>query len=215
MNFKTTVFVDGIVGLSLLSAIGCSQLPARIQAPGISPSAAGRQAMAEYDTDGNGVVSGAELDKAPSLKAALATLDANADGGVSADEVTARVKSWQQSGVGLTTARCLVQMNGKPVEGATVVFEPEAFLGSEMPTAQGTTNKMGAALISVPKDKRPTPETPPGLPFGLYKVRISKQANGAETIVAKYNTETTLGQQVASDDPAFANKKVVFEIGGR
>jgi hypothetical protein len=33
-------------------------------------------------------------------------------------------------------------------------------------------------------------------------VKISKQVNGVETVPAKYNTETTLGQEVAGDVPS-------------
>ena len=47
--------------------------------------------MKQYDTNGNGNVAGAELNQAPSLRAALDKLDANGDQGVSAEEVTARI----------------------------------------------------------------------------------------------------------------------------
>ena len=129
MSRKQLAMAHGAIVLSLVYTVGCGQGPARIQAPGINASSAGRQAMQEYDANGDGVVSGDELDSAPSLKAALSTLDTNSDGGVSADEVTARVKAWQAEGTGLTTTRCIVTRNGKPLPGAKVVFEPEAFLG--------------------------------------------------------------------------------------
>lgn len=215
MHNQVVALMRGTLAFGLLSTLGCGQGPSRIQAPGINASRAGSAAMDEYDTDGDGFVAGAELDAAPSLKAALATLDVNSDGKVSADEVTQRIETWQDSATGLTTISCVVQVDGRPLGGAEVVFEPEAFLGDEMPTAVGTTNRYGQASPSVPKDQRPTPETPPGLPLGLYKVRVSKQSNGKEMIPAKYNTETILGQQVSEDDPAVAANRVIFELETR
>jgi hypothetical protein len=37
---------------------------------------------------------------------------------------------------------------------------------------------------------------------GLYRVEVSKMVNGKETIPSKYNTETTLGVEVAQESPA-------------
>jgi hypothetical protein len=48
--------------------------------------------------------------------------------------------------------------------------------------------------------------------LGLYNVRISKIVGGKETIPSKYNTETTLGQEVANDVPEIASQSVVYEL---
>jgi hypothetical protein len=53
---------------------------------------------------------------------------------------------------------------------------------------------------------------PPGLQLGLYRIRISKLVNGAETIPAKFNADTTVGQQVSPDDPAIAGQRVRFAL---
>jgi hypothetical protein len=47
------------------------------------------------------------------------------------------------------------------------------------------------------------PQTPRqrGVQPGLYRVEVSKMVDGKETIPSKYNTETTLGVEVAQGSP--------------
>lgn len=199
----------------LLSLLGCGGGAARIEPPAIDPAAAGAQAMELYDANGDGAVAGDELDAAPALKAALGTLDADGDGQVSAADVTRRVESWQATRGGVTSVLVYVTLDGAPLPGATVTFEPEPYLGSEIQAAVGVTNIDGVAAPMIPKEKRPTPNMPPGMQLGLYKVRISKQNGGAETIPAKYNAQTTLGQQVAPDDPGVISHRIQFDLKSR
>ena len=79
----------------------------------------------------------------------------------------------------------------------------------------GTTTRFGIVFPAIPKENRPTPDMPSGLQLGFYRVRVSKQANGKEMIPAKYNTETTLGQQVAPDDPALMGGDIPFRLNSR
>lgn len=196
----------------LVAAIGCSSGPSRIEPPSISASGAASEAMETYDKDGDGAIAGAELDAAASLKASMATLDTNKDGKVQEEEIVARIESWQETGGGSTLIPSRVTMDGKPVVGATVTFEPEAFLGDEMRTAVGETLSQGTTEVSIPKAERGSPDWPPGIQLGFFKVRISKQVNGAESIPAKYNTETTLGQQISGDDPAIKSQLIKFDL---
>jgi hypothetical protein len=85
-----------------------------------------------------------------------------------------------------------VTLDGRPLNGATVTFTPEKFLGSHLKPAQGTTDSQGFA--------RPTIDDPAlrarhfaGAPYGLYRVEISSN----RPIPAKYNTQTTLGTEIA------------------
>lgn len=194
--------------LFLLGTLGCGTGPGRVQAPSISASGAGSAAIDQYDINGDGLVGGDELDAAPSLKAAMSTLDTDSDGQVSADEVSARVNAWQDQKVGIMTVKCMVTLNGQPVDDAEVVFEPEAFLGDAVQAGSGTTNRYGLATPVIPVEKRPSPDTPPGLALGLYKVRITK----GTSIPARYNTETILGQQLAIDEPSLVNNVAKFEL---
>ena len=191
-----------VVGAVILAGWGCLGKPSRVHAPGINASAAGAAAMKEYDTDGDGKVAGAELDKAPSLKAALKNLDTDGDGAVSAAEVTARIQKWQASKVGMMALACTVKYQGRPLEGATVTFEPETFLGSEVKPAAGTTGKGGTAAIRV------IGGDVPGVACGLYKVKITCDK---VAIPPKYNTETTLGQEVSLDAPGIQTG-IVFDL---
>jgi len=188
-------FCGVMLCVAVLVSAGCGIFggPSRVEAPGISPSGAGSGAMDKYDTDGDGVVQGEELDKAPSLKAALAKLDTNNDGGVSADEVADRVKKWQESKVGLMSLGCTVTVNGVGLSGVTVNYVPEEFLGSEVEPATGTTDENGVAILSIEGGELS------GVACGLYRVELSKKDGGTETIPPKFNTETVLGQEVALD----------------
>jgi hypothetical protein len=169
--------------------------------------------MEQYDANGDGVVAGAELDGAPGLKAAVARLDTNGDQGVSAEEVAQRIGKWQAIGTGLISFGFTVTLNGSPLEGATVTFEPEAFLGDEIKPAVATTDMFGSGGPSIPKELRPDPKTtPPGIQMGLYRVKISKMVGGKETIPRKYNEQTVLGQEAALDVPEIANRRVVYSL---
>jgi len=209
-----TLCLTSLVAANCL-LIGCSRGPTPISAPKFDSSGVASRAMAIYDTDGDGYLAGEELENAPGIKAALTNLDADGDGKVSAEEIANRVRTWQQMNVGLMSISCEVHLDGYPLEGATVLFDPEEFLGGAIQQAIGETSVAGIAYPTVPKEKRPSADTPPGIQAGIYLVRISKEVNGKETIPARYNTETTLGQEVAKDDPAITNKQVIFKLSSR
>jgi hypothetical protein len=183
-----------------------------VKQPSINASSAGKLAMEQYDANGDGKVAGDELEKAPSLKAALPRLDTDGDGGVSADEVAARVNAWKAMKSGMTIVPCRVTLDGQPLVDAKVTLEPESFLGDEMKPSYGTTNQFGSTSPSIPKEQRPDPKLPGGAQLGLYKVRISKIVNGKETIPARYNTQTVLGQEVSYDDPGMIGNSVTYAL---
>jgi hypothetical protein len=211
-RWTVAVPTTGALGASLLAGLaGCSSGPGRVSQASISASGAASEAMTAYDKDGDGFIAGAELDAAGSLKAAMETLDADKDGKVSEAEIQQRIEAWQAKGAGLTSILCNVTLDGKPLDGATVTFEPEAFLGGDVKTAIGQTAG-GSAAPSIPKADRPNPDWPPGIQFGFFKVRVSKQVDGKETVPAKFNSETTLGAQVATDDPSFLKQGYKFDL---
>ena len=62
--------------------------------------------------------------------------------------------------------------------------------------AAGETGRGGSAALAIPGEELP------GIHCGLYRVEISKlDQAGAETIPARYNTDTTLGQEVSQRVP--------------
>lgn len=177
----------------------CSSTPSRVQQPGIDAEDAGAMAMEMYDTNADGKVAGDELEKAPGLKALVATADTDKDGALTAEEVTARIYRWKEQKTGVTIFSFIVTLDGRPLEGASVVFEPEPFLGDEIKPGIGDTGYGGSGGATIPKDQRPSPTSPPGMHLGLYKVKISKNVGGKELVPAKYNEATTLGLEVSGE----------------
>jgi hypothetical protein len=188
--------------LLLISIVSCSRGPATIKPPSISPSGTASAAMKEYDTNGDGFLSADELDKAPSLKEAIGTLDADKDGKVSSDEIADRIKKWQATEIGVLEFKCEVKLDGRPLGGADVQFEPDSFMENTVLAGGGETDDQGAVIPRIPKEKRPYRNMGAGLQTGFYRIRISKKMNGKETIPARYNTDTMLGHQIAIDDEA-------------
>jgi hypothetical protein len=187
-------------GCWLLFVVGCGREPPRVVAPTIDAVAAGQEAIAEYDTNHDGAISGAELDQCPGLKSALKQYD-NGTGRITAADITERIRKWQESRVSLSQTSILLTMDGKPLEGATVTAEPEKFLGSAIPSATGVTDSLGIVWLQIAQNK-------PGVYYGLYKLRVSKRVNGQETIPARYNARTELGFEKAPDAPGLKGHKL-------
>ncbi len=192
-----------VLGLAVLAGFGCwDRGPSRVYPPGID-SAAASKALQEFDTNKDGFIDGAELDKVPGLKAALKEVDTNKDGKISADEINARIGAWKDSKLGRMPVSCRVTHNGQPLAGATVSFEPEKFLGDQLTVGSGTTNAAGMAKITAVWK-----EGLPGVGPGFYRVKVTKTG---ENIPAKYNTETTLGQEVANDAHGI-REGIIFDL---
>ena len=160
--------------------------------PNLSPEDAAKQAMAEYDKNGDGFLDAKELEHCPALKAALSTLDTNRDGKISAEEIAARLTFFKERNVGLFQPPCTVQLNGKPLEGATVTLVPEKFLVPAIKPAKGVSDRDGQVTL------HPDGEERLGTSWGYFRIEVSKKdGGGKETLPARYNTQTVLGHEVA------------------
>ena len=186
----------GAIGCGLALAgwfavsMGCLEKPPRVYPPSINASAAGARAIALFDSDKDGKLIGAELDKCPGLKAGLAKVDPNGRG-VTAEMITARIRQWQKTKIARVPVSCIVTRNGKPLEGAEVKFVPEGFLGTNMMVARSKTDPSGMASVSIPTSGKQI--DPSGVPPGFYRVEITK---AGLDIPAKYNSETVFGCEV-------------------
>lgn len=201
-----------LLAWSAAVAAGCSRGPARVKQPSIDPAAAGARALEAYDTDRDGRIAGPELDASPALKSALPRFDANQDGGISAAEIAERIKAWKAMQTGLAAVRCQVMLDGKPLSGAVVDFVPEPFLGDQVKPASGMVNPLGDAAPTVADADKPNPKLPGGVHFGLFTVKISKPSGGTETVPARYNAQSTLGLEVAYDEPTIRDNNLAFRL---
>jgi hypothetical protein len=186
---------------------GCgSSGPARINPPRIDAVAAGNAALAEYDTDHDGTISGKELDKCPALKAAQKHY-ADAAGKITAESLAEGIARWQENRIAITRCGVIVTMDAKPLAGATVTAEPEKFLGPEVQTAAGVTDLHGGCTLRIPGQI--------GMQYGLYRVRITKNVEGKELIPARYNAETELGLEVSPGAGGLGAGGTTFKLQSR
>ncbi len=198
-NTSTTIVI-----LLLISG-GCSQGPKAIPPLYINANNASDRALELHDADSNGIIDSDELATAPGLAYAAERADKDGDGGLSGDEITEMVEAWNAKSIGLLTLRANIKLKKRPLAGAIVRLEPAPFLDGQVEAAFGVTDEFGDAFLTIPKEKRPIADSPPGAQFGLYRVVISKQKDGRETVPTQYNAETTLGQEVSFDDPGVLN----------
>ncbi len=184
-----------VFAVLLLGALaGCgNHLPPRVLPDSVDPDAPNK-ALQLYDTNHDGAISGAELDNAPGLKAALPFMDENKTGKITAEDIAKRIAFWKETENGRVYFLCTVHHKNEPLVGATVRFVPEKFLGEGLQAGTGTTNKYGA--VPVIKSHSEAAAAINGLSPGMYRVEITK---AGEAIPAKYNTATTLGVLVDRD----------------
>ena len=192
-----------LVGASLLA--GCSRHPTAPVRPALDPSAAGEQAVEAYDANNDGKIDQDEVKQSPGLREAFSRVDKNGDGALEAGEVAERVGYYKTAGTTIVSGGVKVRVAGRPLLGATVTFEPESFLGGAFVNCSGVTDADGMAFLEGPDAEFP------GIYLGMYRVRISNQANGKEMVPAKYNTETILGYEAADDIP-LVSKGITFNL---
>lgn len=194
-----------LIGIVLLLGLGVTVAGCwmggqkRVEQPKINASAAGAEAMKMYDTNKDGKISGAELDGCPAIKFAIAQIDRGGKGEVTAEMITNRILDWQKTRIGKMTVACRLTHNGAPLGGVTVTLVPEKFLGSEVKSATGKSDKNGTVMLSIPPENTaPGTRQTPGVAPGLYRVVVT---DDAKTIPPKYSTEagTILGMEVARD----------------
>ena len=172
-------------------------------------------AMQQYDANRDGTIDAEELKKSPPLMEAVepseieshSPMDANGDRLLTEEEIRDRVADWLRSDTVVLTQSAVITFNGTPLEGATVTFEPEEFLGPALVSCTAVTDRNGHAFPTGQDEKYP------GLYVGLYRIRISKIVDGREILPACYHRETILGKEIASDAPS-THRGLVFHLKG-
>jgi len=188
----------------------CVYRPPRVEMEGLNPSAISAAAIEQYDGDGDGALSKAELAKCPGMLKAIDLYDLNGDGVVAAAEIADRINLWREHKTASMSVSCGVTLNGKPLDGGTVEFVPEEFFGDGLHPASGEIQG-GYALVFVDPNLLPPDQADlQGVHPGIYQVKIT---HPTIKIPAKYNTETTLGQEVALDNPEM--ETLQFDLSSR
>ena len=172
--------------LFILLIVGCSQ---QLDVPDISPGDVVDSVMREYDTNKDGALDAKELARCPGLQSALARSKTGKDR-FTRDQLQEYFDAYKSSGIGLQVVHCRVTLDKAPLVGATVVAEPENFMGRNIKSARGVTNEKGQAQLTIDG------AASPGCNLGIYRVRITAPAGGRE-LPARYNTNSELGLEVA------------------
>jgi hypothetical protein len=185
-----------LIVLAALLVGGCSGRAGRVSPPDVSADDAAEAAIEAYDQDGDGNLAESELASTPGLAHVMTDYDANGDGMLASDEIAAGVRKWSEGKMGAAPWPFQVKVNGRALEGAIVKLVPEAFLGDAVKPAAGETSRGGRGSLGIAMEDLP-PNAPkrPIVQPGLYRVEIT---HPSLAIPAKYNSESTLGLEVAS-----------------
>jgi hypothetical protein len=181
-----------------LFLVACLYRPPRVEMKGLNPSSHGSAAVQQYDQDGNGTLSKVELAQCPGILKAIDLYDLNKDGEVTSSEIADRINLWKEHKTASMTVSCSVMLNGRQLDGGKVEFAPEEFFGGKLHPASGEIQGGYAMVFVDPSLLPPDQADLQGVHPGVYKVKIT---HPTIQIPAKYNTETTLGQEVALDNP--------------
>jgi hypothetical protein len=143
--------------------------------------------MTSYDANKDASLDAGELDKCPSLKTLLKSMGKGPNGKISRDELLQRFTDIQAATIKMPSVPCTVTVDGAPLADATVTFALESFHGASG-EATGKTNADGHCEVIGGG----------GILSGFYKISVSKQSGGTETIPSKYNTASTLGVEISN-----------------
>ena len=181
-----------------LAMTGCSRSVPMTKGPGIAPDAVARNAVQQYDSKHLGHLDAEESRKSPAIMALRVELGLGPDAPLNEEQIAERARKWLQSRNPRLVPIVTVDLDGQPLDGATVTFQPEECMGPDYHPASATTVGQGQCVVS-----GDDPATP-GLYLGLYRIQVSKVANGRETLPERYNSRTELGVEVG---PSLARRR--------
>jgi hypothetical protein len=178
---------------------GCARGPGALYPPEIDPAAAAQLAVELHDDNGDGSLNEDEWKSSAALAAVANRFDANGDAQLVVDEIRDGLVEWQENAVGPRVVPFVVQLDNRPLAGATVRLVPADFLADELKPATAETGVGGSGhLTMAPEDM---PKNAPKIRLvqpGLYSVEIT---HPSRKVPARYNTKTTLGIEITSSNP--------------
>jgi hypothetical protein len=189
-----------LLGTTMILVAGCSGKPGRVKPPDVDAAAAAASAVEQFDQNGDKSLATDELAACASLAYALPRYDTDRNNALSQNEIEAGIARWKEAGMGARSISFRVKLGDRALEGAQVKLIPEPFLDEAVLPAIGEAGRGGNGFLGMPLENRP--RNAPNLPLvqpGLYRVEIT---HPTQQIPAKYNSNTTLGLEVARDSIA-------------
>jgi hypothetical protein len=190
---------------------GCTA--SSVKPPGVDADGAAAAAIELHDKDGDALLSEKELAACPGLLATLTVSDTSGDKQLSQEEISAKLNAAFGGRTGLTSVSCRATLDNRPLAGATIRLVPEAFLGSEVKSAEGVTDRSGTAVVGISEEELPEKlRNQKVVQPGIYRVEITHPSG---RIPARYNTQTTLGYELDTSSAANLenpDEPVVFRL---
>lgn len=178
-----------------MALLGCGD-SSRVETPEFDAVAIAAGAISAYDGNSDGEINKSEAKKSPF---SIDRWDEDGSGGISESEIQTRIEKYMEKKTGMLDVTCRVTVNGRPLDGATVEFVPEDFMGGAIQTAEATTDIDGMAMPAIPEIIAKDPVLT-GLQPGLYRIQVT---HGDIKLPAKYNDSTTLTFDASPLDVVF------------
>jgi hypothetical protein len=177
--------------LALWLATGCGPRLAPPPPP-LDPAGIAAAAVAALDSNRSGAIDPAEMTHA--LRSGAAKIDADGNGVLTAGELEQRLRRYEEFPVDNLPLGCIVRLDGRPLAEGQVRLVPEQYFGRSRRIVLGRTDPHGIVDFKVEGNDAF------GVPQGIYRIEVSKpDAAGKETVPARYNTNSQLGQEIAFD----------------
>lgn len=167
-------------------AIGCSAGTVTTFKYPDSADGIAKTAVEKYDANKDGKLDAGELAKCPSLLSLAKRINKIP---LPANEIADRLKNPVEMKITMAAIPVKVMHRGAPLADAEVTASPEDFLAG-YPILAGKTDANGMASLQREGAQ---------VPYGFYKISVSKKNGGTETINAKYNSATILGLDALPD----------------
>ncbi|TWU27748.1 hypothetical protein [Bythopirellula polymerisocia] len=177
-----------------------------IKKPDIDPEASSAKAFELFDKNSDNLLTDEELKLAPGLAEGKSRADTDSNGALSAEELSTRIQTWNESIERLVCPELEVRFNGRIVPNAIVTFEPEPFLTDWLETKQTRTDDVGRCSPKISREL-------PGMNMGYYRVKVSLEVGGKERIPKEYNEQSQLGVEFCTDRPIEENYLIEIELG--
>ena len=186
--------------LALLGCSGCSNGPKRITAPKLDAEEITNRALTEFDKNQDSVIDAEELKDSPSLSYSMVAIDRNENGELERDELMARFETYVKRKIGLRQQQILVKKKGRPLANVNVELVPAPLMEGLIVTAKGQTGPSGYAMLK--SENAPAPAAQ----VGFYRAKVTSDK---QKIDAKFNTETTLGVEIAPNTDGLGTEMVI------